>query len=88
MQRYRALRTIATVFRILAWIVLVLGVIGSIVVAVMAEGAAAAVLVLIAGLFGTAIYFLILFAAAGAIYVVIDIEQNTRDTVESLRQRG
>lgn len=93
MQKYPALRTYATVVKVLAWIVLVLGVLGSILVAVLTGvsgeeyAGVATIIVLIGGLLGTAIYFLILLAAAEFIRLAIDVEQNTRDTAESLKQR-
>jgi len=86
MQRYTALRTIAVVLKVLAWIVAVAGVIGSIFMAVMAVSGLEAIGTLIGGLLATAIYFVILLAAAEVIRVVIDIEQNTRDSAESLKQ--
>jgi hypothetical protein len=108
--RYRALRTIATIFRILGWIILVLGILG-------ACGSAAAmvlggstmmgmggyqgggdqsfILSLIVAIFVfvftvifVGLYALLLIAGSEAIYVFLDIEENTREMARRLGQRG
>jgi hypothetical protein len=109
-KRYRALRTIATIFKILGWVILVLGILS-------ACGTAAAIMfgvgtvpgmmgpdvgggegfvwVLIGSIVGfiamvvtMGLYALILIAAAEAINVFLDIEENTREMARRLAPRG
>jgi hypothetical protein len=103
-KRFRALRTIGTLFKVLAWIDLVAAILGAIGVGIagllgalsgLAQGSdlpkgmelgsavaglGMAVGILIAGL----IYFLLLYAAAEGIYVVLAIEENTRRAAVAL----
>jgi hypothetical protein len=89
--RYAALRFIATVLRALAWAVLTLGFIGSLIAAVSIpagiedEGVqlAVGVAAFIGGLLWTALTAVILFALADLIFVLLDIEDNTRDAAEN-----
>ena len=101
-QRFRALRVIATILKVLAWLVLVFGVLIGIVVffASVAGGqllggygapGAAGVL---GGFFGGAmvmviavIYFLLLYAWAEFIYLLLAIEENTRATTQLLQRQ-
>jgi hypothetical protein len=109
-KRHRALRTIATVFKVLGWIILALGILS-------ACGTAAAILLgvgtvpgmmgpnvgggegFVWGLIGAIVgflvmvvtvglYALILIAAAEAIQVFLDIEENTREMARRLAQRS
>ena len=85
MRSYPALRTIAVVFKVLAWIALVggcLALIGGIVVAFTGD-MEALTLVLVGPLVGL-LYFVMLYATAELIYVLIDISDNTRKTAEAV----
>jgi len=100
-RRYRALRTIATIFKILGWIVLILGILSACGTAgAIAVGGASfdlfgvggrqagggmsvvelvmAVVAFIVTLITIGLYALILIAMSEGIYVVLDIEENTR----------
>ncbi len=89
--RYAALRAIATVLRALAWLVVTLGVIGSLIAAVsvpsgIEEGGtrvAVGIVTLVGGLIWTAVSAVILFALADSIFVLLDIEENTRQAAEN-----
>jgi hypothetical protein len=105
--RYRALRTIATIFKVLGWVILILGILGSCGISgLMAVGGASvpliggpgqqggseaalvgiimAIVTFIATLVTVGLYALILIAASEAIYVFLDIEENTREMVRRL----
>jgi len=92
-RKYGALRTVALIFTIIAWIVLIVGIIGSIVVgAVGADalgigdgGAMYAAMVIICGIIMSVVYFLMLLAFAQLIYLLVDVERNTRETAYHLR---
>jgi hypothetical protein len=91
-KKYTALRIIATIYKILAWLILVLGIIGFIVAII--TGSLAGSKAFRAGIGGgflgflsgigiliyTIIAFIGLLAFSEAIYVVLDIEENTRKT--------
>lgn len=86
--RYRALRAVATLMRVFAWIVAVFG--GLVVVgAAITTGLDIAnplrgLSILIGGLIAVALQALMLFAASALITLFIDIEHNTRTTAEIL----
>ncbi|MDQ3472361.1 MAG: hypothetical protein M3447_01360 [Acidobacteriota bacterium] len=100
-KRFRALRTIATVYKILGCLILIFGVLISLLLFAsgLLGGAAATPRDLsgalgggIAGMFlavGVLLYalalFLILYGAGEAIYLGIAIEENTRETSQLLR---
>lgn len=96
MQRYPFLRFATTVLRVVGWIVLVGGVIGSIVLGIMvgstppgqaAIGVAGAVLgvfVAIAGVIGSFLAWLFLLATRELFYLLIQVEENTRNTAERI----
>ena len=85
--RYGALRTIASFLKILAWIAVVIGVIASLAAAVAARGWIPTLWALLGGLVATGVSFLLLYAYGEFIHLLIDIEQNTRDIAERLKQR-
>jgi len=90
MRKYPTLRIIAICWRVLAFLILVLGVIGSI--AAGAElayyvGVPEAVLV-VSGIVLTLLLIIPLLASAELIYLFIDVEQNTRSTSELLNKGG
>jgi hypothetical protein len=96
MQRYPFLRFATTVLRVVGWIVLVAGVIGSIVIGIMmgsappdgiagvAGGAALGVFVAIAGVIGSFLAWLFLLATRELFYLLIQVEENTRNTAERI----
>lgn len=99
--KYRVLRIVATIWKVLAWIVLVLSVLGGCgTLALGVIGSAAArsndALGLGGGLLGGAItaavaiffgvlYFLFLYAFSELVDVLIALEANTRATAEQLK---
>lgn len=77
--RYPALQTIAGMFRILAWFVVILGVIGIIFGFISLGGnKATGITLLLGSLVGGVIGCASLYAASELIEVFIDIEENTR----------
>jgi hypothetical protein len=104
-KRFRALRFIGTLFKVLAWIVLV----GSIIVALFLviggasnglgssgsqlvpgvdlQGALAGIIGGLVAILGGLVYFLMLYAVAESIYVILSIEENTRLTAMALSGR-
>ena len=79
--RYPALRTIAGIFRILAWLIVIGGalivVIATIVVAD-ASGAGEAIVTAVGGVITVAIYAVLTLAVAELIRLALAIEENTR----------
>ncbi len=95
MQKYSFLPFAAKVLRVVAWIVLVAGVIGSIVYGIITgsaeNGAVGGVAAVVAGVFfvfgGIILSFLtwvFLLAARELLYLFMDVEENTRNTAESI----
>lgn len=82
--KYRNFRKVARVIEVLAWVaglgIFVLGLITGFT----GEGAAAIVTGLFFGIFGGFFSFITLYALAQFIYVILDIERNTRATVKAL----
>ncbi len=97
-QRFIALRIIAVVFKVLAWITLILGLLGAI--GLFAWGLRLASFagaplprMMNAGLVGAlsvafmaVVYFLLLYAAGDSIHLFLAIEENTRATAQYLGQ--
>ncbi len=93
MRRYPFLRFAGGVLRIVGWIVLVLGVIGSILAGVflgMTENGFIAILVggviMLMGIISAFLAWLLLLATREIFYLLIDVEQNTRDTAQHTMQ--
>jgi hypothetical protein len=85
MRTYPALRTIAVVFKVIAWIALVSGVLALIGGIVMAStGEMQALSIAFAGPLLGLLYFVMLYSSAEMIYVLIDIADNTRKTAEAV----
>lgn len=96
MQRYPFLRFAAGVLRVVGWIALVLGVIGSIGTGIavgVTIGAqlvipfvniVAGAMVMIMGIIASFLLWLFLLAARETIYLFMDVEQNTRNTAERI----
>ncbi len=96
-RKYVALRAIAVILTVLAWIVLILGVLGSILTGVLGAdvlttvdipGGTFAAITIIVGIIVSVVYFLILLGAAQLIYLLVDVERNTRETAYRLRTSG
>jgi hypothetical protein len=86
-RRYTTLLTIARVFRMIAWVLAILGglgVIGGTLQTLSEESAGEAFAVLVVGTLGVGLYTLLLLAAAEGIKLAIDIEDNTRRMAEML----
>jgi hypothetical protein len=89
--KFGALRAVATVYRIIGWVIMVAGSLFSIALAIMSVGATGAltdflplgsgpgtVAIAIVALVGSILSGLFMVAFADVCYVLIDIEQNTR----------
>ena len=104
-KKYRALRIIAFVFQVLAWLTLILTILGTFgviaagvlnIITVSAfenlpgvgniGGVMAGIISGIALLIGGILNFLVLLAVSDFLCAQVDIEQNTRQTAEYLRQ--
>jgi hypothetical protein len=107
-KKFRILRIIGTMWKVLAWVALISGVLASLgllLVGVLgsggfmlrlfgqepgmmpgAEGVVSSVLGFIVGLIGTIIYFLILYAVGELIYLLLAIEENTRQTLHVMQR--
>jgi len=83
MEKYPFLRYATTVLRILGWIVLVVGVIGSIVFGILTSGVTGAFYA-IGGVILSFLAWLFLLASRELIYILIHVEENTRNTAESI----
>ncbi|MHB8278478.1 MAG: hypothetical protein ACYDIA_12600 [Candidatus Humimicrobiaceae bacterium] len=89
--RYPALQLIAGIYRILAWLVVVLGVIGVIFGFVNLRDKATiglGVSLILGSLIGGAISCVTLYAASEATEVFIDIEENTRLAVSRMNRKS
>jgi len=82
--KYKNFRTMARVLEVLAWVfglgMFVLGLASGF----LGEGGSAIILGIIMGVVGGILIFLSLYALAQFIYVLLDIERNTRATVKAL----
>jgi len=100
MQKYSFLPFAARVLKVVGWVVLVVGVIGSIIVGILfgdivniLNGAAGMVgtgigiLVAIGGIIGSFLTWVFLLAASELLYLFMDVEENTRNTAESVAQK-
>lgn len=85
-KRYGVLRTISAFLNILAWILLVLSVLGGIVTAI-GVGGGEGFLMVLAGILSGVLIFAMFKAYAELLHLAIDIEENTRRTAEFLKQR-
>ena len=83
MENYPFLRYAITVLRILGWIVLVVGVIGSIALGIMMGGVEGA-FTAVGGVIFSFLAWLFLLATRELIYVLVHVEENTRNTAESI----
>ena len=95
-EKYRILRTMAFVYKIMAWVTLVFGLVGSITFLVQfsllgqqlgtAVPAVAGFTLFSLLLVYTLVAFGTLYALAEGIYILFDIEQQTRTTQDKVRE--
>jgi hypothetical protein len=83
MQKYPFLRYAITVLRVLGWIVLVVGVIASIVFGIRTGGVTGAFYA-VGGVIFSFLAWLFLLATRELIYILIHVEENTRNTAERI----
>jgi hypothetical protein len=83
MQRYPFLRFATAVLRILGWIILVVGVIGSIVFGIW-TGGIMGVFYAVGGVIFSFLTWLFFLAARELLYLLIQVEENTRNTAERI----
>jgi hypothetical protein len=83
MEKYPFLRYATIVLRVLGWIVLVVGVIGSIVFGVMTGGIIGAFYA-VGGVIFSFLTWLFLLATREIFYLLIQVEENTRNTAERI----
>lgn len=102
-KKYGVLRIIATINKIIAWLVLVLGVLGGCVSlavgllpsltsastrtapSLLVGGLAAGMLTGFGAIAISLLYFLVFYSFGELIYLLIDLEENTRATAEQLK---
>jgi hypothetical protein len=100
-RKYGALRTVAVIITIIAWIILIVGVLGSLALGLLmilgttyadglagdllAGGVVTAVITIVAGIIVSVLYFVFLLAFAQLIYLLVDVERNTREAAYRLR---
>jgi TRAP-type mannitol/chloroaromatic compound transport system permease large subunit len=87
MENYPFLRYATLVLRVLGWIVLVVGVIGSIVFGVITGGATGAFMA-VGGVIFSFLAWLFLLATRELIYIFIHVEENTRLTAERITKES
>ena len=87
MQRYPFLRFATAVLRILGWIVLVAGVIGSIGFGIWTAGLMG-VLYAVGGVIFSFLTWLFFLATRELLYLLIQVEENTRNTAERISMAG
>ncbi len=83
MEKYPFLRFATTVLRVVGWIVLVAGVIGSIVLGVM-MGDITGAFYAVGGVIVSFLTWLFLLATREIFYLLIQVEENTRNTAERI----
>ena len=83
MQKYPFLRFATAVLRIVGWIILVAGVIGSIVFGIQ-TGGLMGVFYAVGGAIFSFLTWLFLLAARELLYLLIQVEENTRNTAERI----
>jgi len=95
MQKYSFLPFAARVLKVVGWIVLVVGVIGSIIFGIMTggadngaiggvAGAVAGIFIAIGGIIISFLAWVFLLAISELFYLFMDVEENTRNTAERI----
>jgi len=94
MQRYPFLRFAGNVLRVVGWIVLVLGVIGSIGAIIFGvamggvQGALVGIMGAIGGIILSFLSWVLLLATRELFYLLMDVEENTRNTAENITKKS
>ena len=94
MQKYRFLPFAAKVLRILAWIVFVVGILGSIILGVgvplVYEGinGGAGILIVVGGIICSFLAWVFLLTIRELLYLFMDVEENTRNTAERITKKS
>jgi membrane associated rhomboid family serine protease len=83
MERYPFLRFATTVLRVLGWIVLIGGAIGSLVFGIVMGGLLGA-FTAVGGIIASFLAWLFLLATREIFYLLIQVEENTRNTAERI----
>ena len=83
MQKYPFLRFATSVLRVVGWIVLIGGAIGSIIFGAGTGGITGAFMA-VAGIVGSFLAWLFLLATRELFYLLIQVEENTRNTAERI----
>jgi hypothetical protein len=76
-RKYRMMHIAASIFRVLGWVVLVVGIIGSIIVGTVTGGGEGAMIAIL-GIIYSIIGGIFTIAMADFFHCVMDIEENTR----------
>jgi uncharacterized membrane protein len=87
MEKYTFLRFAASVLRVVGWIVLVIGAIGSIVYGIM-TGGVYGFFVAVAGIIFSFLSWVFLLATREIFYLLIHVEENTRNTAERITKES
>ena len=83
MEKYPFLRFATAVLRVVGWIVLIAGVIGSIVLGITMGGITGAFYA-VGGVIASFLIWLFLLATREIFYLLIQVEENTRNTAERI----
>jgi hypothetical protein len=86
-QEYYYIKYAIRAFRVIAWIVLVLGFVGSLVWGITAGGIEGWLLTLV-GIIGSFLAWLLLLATRELIYLFIHVEENTSSTTEGITEKS
>jgi hypothetical protein len=87
LQEYYYLKYAISVLRIIAWVVLTFGLIGSLVWGITTGGFGGGLRIVL-GIIGSFLAWLILLAARELIYLCIHVEEDTRSTTESIMDKS
>jgi hypothetical protein len=85
--KYQTLRIVASCLGILAWVVIVVGVIVSIIIGMGAATAIAKIGFLIGGFVGTGLFGLLLLASSKMVYLLIDIEDDLSKLAGTMKNK-
>ena len=86
--KHQTLRIVASCLKVLAWVVLTVGVLVSIIIGIAASTIITKVGFLLGGFALTAVYVLLLLAASKLIYLFIDIEQDLSEIAALMRRES
>ena len=86
--KYKTLLIIASCTKVLAWVAVVISVLGSIRIGIIATTPLASVSFLLGGLLVTAIFTLMLLAAFKFIHLFVDIQKDLSEIASSLKKES